>query len=363
MSFLNKKVINFDEKIFGLDLSDTSVKVFQIEKDGERHKIRSYYNQEIPRGSLEDGVIVDKQKIIFAIKEAIKKTGPKKINTRKVICSLPESKAFLRVISIPKMKESEACEAIKWEIEASIPLSVEQVYFDWQFIEGNKDKCDPSKQNILTVAVSKDVVDGFMDIFQEAGLDVYGLELESIAIVRSLIEKKATCDDVFLVIDFGAQRTSFIITEGNIPYFTSSIPFSSDGLTDAISKYLGISIDEAQEIKVKRGLENCFQDISVLGSIKPLLENLAVEIEKTIDFYINTSKGNSEIKKIILSGGGSNMKGLVPYLVKKINKDVEEGDPWINLNLGENLPSINKTNSAGYSTVVGLAMRGADYGD
>jgi type IV pilus assembly protein PilM len=361
MSFLNKKIVNFDEKIFGLDLSDISVKVFQIEKEGERHKIRSFYTQDIPKGSLEDGVIIDKDKIIYAIKEAVKKAGPKKINTRKVICSLPESKAFLRVISIPKMEESEAKEAIKWEVEASIPLSVDQVYFDWQFIEEDKEKKDLSRQNVLTVAVSKEVVDGFMGIFQEAGLDVYGLELESIAIVRSLIKKESENKEAFLVVDLGAQITSFIITEGNVPYFTSSIHFSSDGITDAISKSLGVANKEAEEIKIERGLENCAEDSSVLSAIEPLLENLTAEINKTIDFYVNTSKNNLEIKRVILSGGGSNMKGLVPYLVKKINKDVEEGDPWVNLDLGEELPSINKKKSAGFATVVGLALRGIEY--
>lgn len=363
MNFLNKNVINFDDKIFGLDLSDMSIKILQLEKNGDSFRVKSFSSQDIPSGILEEGVVADKEKIVSIIKESLKKAVPKKISTKKVICSLPESKAFLRVLSIPNMDEESAKEAIKWEIEASIPLSVDQVYYDWQFIENiDEDDSNKNKQSVLTVAVSKEVVDGLMDVFQSAGLEVYGLELESVASARSLIQDSPeNKEDAFLIVDLGARRTSFIVTKGNVPFFTSSIPFSSEGITDAISKDLGISREEAENMKISKGLEDCTNDRIILNSIEPLLENLTSEIEKTIDFYENMSEKEGSIKKIILSGGGANMKGLVAYLVKRLNREVEGGDPWINLNMKGELPPISRENSISYSTVVGLALRSCDY--
>ena len=66
-------------------------------------------------------------------------------------------------------------------------------------------------------------------------------------------------------------------------------------------------------------------------------------------------------KKIILCGGGANLKGFISYLTKKLGKEVELGNPWTNFNLENNLPIINKTNSVRYATVTGLAMRGLYY--
>ncbi len=362
--FLNESITNFRESIFGLDLSDISVKVFQLEKNGEKYEIRSFGSQSIPEKSFEDGVVIDKEKIILAIQEAVRKAGPKKINTKKVICSISESKAFLRVLNIPQMDEDSAKEAVKWEIEASIPLSIDNVYYDWQFINGenrnNQEVIGEKKQDILTVAVAKKTVDGLMEVLKGAGLDVYGLEPESIASVRSLIDKNESQESC-LIVDLGSKRTSFIITKGNIPFFTSSIHFSSEGITDALAKHFGISVEAAEKMKISKGLENSEEENSIIGVVKPILENLISEIEKTIDFFENISDGENKIKKIILSGGGANLKGLIPYLSTKLNKEIEGGDPWINLGLNEKLPPISRENSISYSTVIGLAISATEY--
>lgn len=358
MSFLTKKIINFEDTFFALDLSDLSVKVIQLEKDGKVDKIRSYASLDIPKGVIEDGVIVDKDKVKEIIKSVIKKAGPKKIKTRKVICSIPESKAFLRILNIPKMEEEEAQEAVKWEIEASIPLSVDQVYFDWQFLD-----IVEGKQNVLTVAVAKEIIDNLVEVAKAADLDVYGLEVESVASVRSLVPKDSPKEEISLTVDLGANRTSFIIAEGNVPYFTSSIPFSSEALSDAISKSLGVSGDEAERMKVIQGIEYSLENNSIFAIVKPLLENLSSEIEKSIDFYHEISKGSGEVKRIIICGGGSSLKGIVPYLTTKLSKEVTVGDPWINLNLGNKLPIIDRGSSMRYSTAVGLALKRIYYGD
>ncbi|HPN96828.1 MAG TPA: type IV pilus assembly protein PilM [Candidatus Moranbacteria bacterium] len=356
MSFFTKNIISFDDKFCAVDLSDLSVKIFQLEKDGRIDRVRGYAHADIPEGFLDDGRIMEKNKVAEIIKAAMKKTIPKKINTRKVICSIPESKAFLRIISIPKVNEEEAREAIKWEMEANIPLSSDQVYFDWQFLEEAG-----GKQNVLTAAVSKEIVDDTVEVLGLAGLEVYGMEVESIASVRSLIPFELS-KEVFLIVDIGARRTSFIISEGNLPSFTSSIPFSSEVISDSISKSLNIDKKEADKIKINQGIEHSFEENSIFNIIKPMLENLATEIEKTIDFYGGISKGSLEIKKIILCGGGSNLRGIVPYLTTRLCKDVMLGDPWVNLNFGNNLPIIDKNNSIKYTTAIGLALKGIKHG-
>jgi type IV pilus assembly protein PilM len=250
------------------------------------------------------------------------------------------------------MSEDEAQEAVKWEIEASIPLSVDQVYFDWQFLD-QKD----GKQNVLTVAVAKNAIDELIKTVSLAGFSVYGIEMESIASVRSLIPQKAKMEEAFLIVDMGAEKTSFIITESNIPYFTSSIPFSSNVITDSIADILNVSKEEAERIKTSRGIEHSFENNSIFNSIKPFLENLSVELQKTINFYQDMSKSQTKVNRIIISGGGANLKGLVQYLTARLAMEVILGDPWVNLNLGKNLPIVSRENSIRYATAIGLAMR------
>ena len=357
MSFFGKKIIGSEDEIFGLDLSDLSVKVFQMEKRKKKDIIRSFFLIDIPKGGVIDGKIMEKEMVSSVIKRAVEKAGPKRINTRKVVCSLPESKVFLRIITIPKVSELEAGEAIKWEIEANIPLAVDQVYYDWQFLRETG-----GKQDFLTVAVSKEIVDDLMDVLNLSGLEAYGLEMESIANSRSLIPSGAN-QEASLIIDLGARRTNFLIVEGNTPNFTSSVPFSSEGVTDAIAKSMNISFQEAEKVKAERGIEHSFENSSIFNAVKPLLENLSVEIEKTIDFYNGLSGSAAEVKRIIVCGGGSNLRGLLPYLTTRLCKEVSMGDPWINFNLGSNLPLISREKSVRYATAIGLALRGSHYGN
>lgn len=356
MSFLNKKIISFEPEVFGVDLSDLSVKVMQLERNGKLEKVRGYAVADIPAGYIQDGKIIDKDKVAAIIKDAVKKAGPQKIKGNRVICSLPESKAFLRIVSIPKMEKDEAKEAIKWEMEANIPLPIEQVYFDWQFLETDS----AQKQNVLTAAVSREIVDDFMDVLQKAGLEVYGLEVESIASARSLVPGEAQEQGGALIVDLGAQRTSFIMVERGVPNFTSSIPFSSESINDAISKGLNIDLLEAEKTKLSHGIADGKEN-PIFNVIKSLLENLVQEIERTLDFYAGISKENSAVEKVILCGGGSNLKGLVGYLGERLGKKIELGDPWINLKMGKSIPIISKENADRYSTAIGLALRGLDY--
>jgi type IV pilus assembly protein PilM len=359
MNFFRKKIISFDPQFIGLDVSNLSVKAFQIERDNVRDKIRSFSSVKIKNGTLENGKIIDKDEVVRAVKEVIEKAGPQKFNTKKVVCSLSESKVFLRIINIPKMEETEAQEAVKWEMEANIPLSIDSVYFDWQFISGGA----KNMQRVLTVAISREIVDDLVEVLEKAGLEPYIFEVDSIASVRSLLSE-AEENVLNLIVDMGATKTSFIVVENGIPCFTSSIPFSSENINDVVAKRLGLSdIKEAEKMKVKFGLEDCAENNPIQEFIRPVLENFIVELEKTSDFYISSLPEVREIDNIILCGGGASLKGLVPYLVKRLRKNVEIGDPWVNLNLGNNLPPITREEAIKFSTAIGLALRGLDYED
>ena len=359
MSFLTKKIINFEERYLSVDFSDLSLKLLQLEKTSGEDRVRSYFAVGLSSDCLSDGRITDKSKTAKLILAALSQAGPKKINTKKVICSLPESKIFLRIISIPRMEKKEIAEAIKWEIEASIPLSIDQIYYDWQLL-GEKD----GKQNILTVAVAREIADEILEILELANLKVCLLESESLALARSLIGKaKAKVDEAVLIVDLGAKMTNFIVAQNGVPFFTSSIPFSSDGVTDAIAKSLGVDNEEAQKIKFSRGLGKISEESSIFNSMQAYLESLTAEIEKSIDFYQSLGgKESVKIKKILICGGGANLKGLLTYLIKRLGREVSFGDPWINLNFGQRLPSISKERAIQFTTAIGLALRGSGEG-
>lgn len=358
MSFLQKKIINLFPTSFGLDLSDLSVKAVWLERNGNHETIASYGSVPLPAGAIMDGEIVDEEAVKQGIQNLLEKAGPKKISTRRVICSLPETKAFLRIIVLPRMKEEEVKEAIKWEIEANIPLTLDQVYYDWQILDLNLTD-EKDKMSVLVVAISRTSVDQFQEVLEGAGLIPLGLETESVAEARSLLlegdERRTT-----LIVDIGDRRSSFLIAVGNSPCFTSSVPLSSQMMTDAISKSLQISFDDAETMKIKHGLGSLAEKNPTFIACEPILESIAVEIEKSVDFFLTNFPVVEKIDHIVFCGGGSNMHGLLPYMAKRLGRPVEAGNPWVNLRLGKRLPLIDRDHSVQYSTAIGLALRGLD---
>ena len=218
---------------------------------------------------------------------------------------------------------------------------------------------EKGKMSVLVVAVARSVVDQFQAVLESAGLEVVGLETESIAQARSLLAEKAE-NSTTLIVDIGDRRTSFLISIGSTPCFTSSVPLSSQMITDAISKSMHLSFQEAEELKIKHGLGSLALKSPVLKAAEPVLENMAVEIEKSIDFYTNNLKYSTTIDSIVLCGGGSNMNGLLPYMTRRLGRPVEFGNPWVNVRLGREIPLIDRRRSVQYSTAIGLALRGLD---
>ena len=361
MSFLTKKIFDFAGTAMGLDLNDLTVRVIQFEREGRKDRLVGYASASIAPGSVSDGEILKKDQVIAAIHNALEKAGPDKIKSKKVICSLPETKAFLRIISIPKMEKKEAREAIKWEIEANIPLALDQVYYDWQILDENI-SAEKNKMDVLVVAISKKTVDQFMEVLEGAGLEVVGLEIESVAQARSLLASGNNGGAV-LIIDFDERRTGFFIASKGTPCFTSSIPVSSQSLNDSISKTLSVSLADAEKTRFSHGIGSDFKNSDIFFAVKPVLENLISEIERSIDFFLSELKYSGSVDEIIICGKEAATKGIVPYVSKRLGKKVVLGDPWVNVNIGRKLPEIERNLSVEYATAIGLALKGLNYED
>jgi Tfp pilus assembly PilM family ATPase len=92
----------------------------------------------------------------------------------------------------------------------------------------------------------------------------------------------------------------------------------------------------------------------------PALVDLIQQIEKYIDYYqihalsADLPERERKIQKIIISGGGANLKGLKEFLELELKIPVEIGNPLINLGEVKNFP---KEKSLSFTTAIGLASR------
>ena len=351
MKFFSKKIIDFADNAVGLSITDDRVRVIYLED----RRIMSYNSIYVPDGIVADGEVVNKNELFKLIDKSFKEARPRKIKNKKVRIALSEEKSFLRLISMPQMEEKEINEAIKWEIEANIPLSLDQVYYDWQLIKDTFLE-DEGEVKVLVLAAAKRIVDQYLEILEGFGLEVIGIESETTALTRSLLNERNT-GKTSLIINIDKNKTSFIFAVNNIPCFTSSIPVSEKNVIGAIAKKFNISDNKAEEIERKDGIGSFFEDDALFEAIKPVLDGLIDEIKKTIDFYLDGLKYTNAVDDVIICGKLSKAKGMIPYLSRNLGKEVIEGDVRNGMRQSvRDIPIINKDESIKYAAAIGLSL-------
>ncbi|KPJ73657.1 hypothetical protein AMJ48_00400 [Parcubacteria bacterium DG_74_1] len=370
------RFLTLEPEAIGLDISDLSLKIINLKKRGKFYGLASFGEERIKPGIIKRGEIRDEEKLAEIIKVAIKKVKGEKLDTKYIIASLPEEKSFLQIIQMPRMPEEDLKSAVIYEAENYIPLPIDQVYLDFEIIPSIQD--DSSNFSILLAAMPKKIVDSYISSFKRARLQPKALEIESLSIVRALIRSEVIASPV-LVIDLGETRTTFIVFAGHAVRFTSSIPVSSGSFDEIISKNLGVSLTEAERLKIKYGLEERLEfkikeketeirkgQGKIFETLIPALVDLIQQIKRHLEYYQThadykqLSLNNKGITKILLCGGGANLKGLSELLALELKIPVEIANPWVNILPGgqKETPELSAKKSLGYTTALGLALRG-----
>ncbi len=344
---------------FGLDISDLSMRMVKLAKKGDSLKLASFGSWTIPSGIIEEGEIKDKKTLAQIIKKSLREVQGEKLKLKSVVCSLPEEKSFLDVIQLPQVKQEELRTAVGYEIENYIPLSVEEVYFDCEIIKSVSEH--PKYLEVLITATPKKIVDSYLEVLKMGGLLARVFEVECLSIARALVPRAKSLKPL-LLIDFGGTRTTFIIFSGQNLRFTSTIPVSSQKLTESISRTLKIDLKKAEKLKRQHGLEG---EKKVFEAMVPPLTDLVEQIKTHLDYYRSHEKGDKRVHngrklgKILLCGGGANLKGLVGFLAQNLKVGIELGNPWANIleTPLKEVPELSFKESLGYTTALGLALR------
>lgn len=359
--------LNLNPEIVAVDVNDSSLRMVKLLKKHKGFQLVSFGEIELPLGLVKEGVIQEQDKFAKVIKEAFEALKASSFRGNYVAVSLPEEKSFSQIIQMPRMSEHELESAVPFEIENYIPLTVDQVYLGFQTIDEQKGHSNTNHLDLLINVMPRPIIDSYVYSFKKAGLVPCILEIESQSIVRALTKIGEAMPPV-IFIDFGETRTSFIIYSENSIRFTSSIPISSKQLTEAIANAFGISFAKAEEAKIKYGLltRKGEKDHGIAKVLEPILSDLSEQIKKYIVFYRNHVTQNhvqskNVIEKIIISGGGANLKGFGDFLAKKINLPVEIGNPLINIQplKKQHDKLIYGHKILSFTTALGLALRGA----
>ena len=338
-----------EASVLGVDIGTSSIKIVQLRKEKERAILQTYGELAIgPYSKLKIGQAtkVSEEVIVEALKDILKEANAK---AKTAVVSIPLASSFITVINLPSSVEGDISEVIKIEARRYIPIPLSEVALDWWVIPDDKEK---KIIQILLAAIHRDTINIYKNIISRAGLKAKAYEIECFSMIRSCLGRETS---PVAVLDFGASTTKLAIIDYGIMKVTHSISHGSQELTLALSRSLNIDFSRAEEMKREIGLSDLPEHKEVVSILEPVLEYIFAEVNRFIkDFQ---KKSNRSVGKLILSGGGSLLNGLIDFSIKKFTIEVELADPFAKVEYPVFLSNAIKGGGANFSVATGLALR------
>ena len=123
-------------------------------------------------------------------------------------------------------------------------------------------------------------------------------DLEILASFRGIM--RAFPSQPIALLDIGANTGNLgIFTQRGLEY-SCTIPLAGKALTENISQALAISIEEAENIKLREGISGL---VEVRNALIPVLDRLIAEVRNNLEYF--KEKNKIEVRDLLVLGGGS----------------------------------------------------------
>lgn len=275
-----------------------------------------------------------------------------------VVTGVSGHSVILKNIVLPAMTREELEESIDWHAEEHIPYDLADVSLDYQITAESSEST-----NVLIAACKRERIDNIKQAIQLAGKTPVVIDVDTFALQNCYeINYNPTNEDVVTLLNIGASTMNVNIVKGTRSLFTRDITVGGSQFTDVLQRSLGLNFQQAEA--VKRGVADAVEGLEE-KSIEPLMNNVteivAMEIQKTFDFYrATTEDSETVIQKILISGGGSKLVGLAQELSHRLELPVEILDPFRNIKVDKKKFDPDYLNEIvpEMAVAVGLAVRG-----
>jgi type IV pilus assembly protein PilM len=342
-------------EIVGIDIGSSSVKFVQIKEKKGTYHLQNLGILPLSPEAIVDNTLMDSSSIAETIKQLLANLDSK---ANEATCSVSGNSVIIRRISMSAMSPQELEEQIQWELEQYIPFDINDVHVDTQILD--VDAMDPSKMYVLLVASKKDIVNDYLAVFNEAGIKLAIMDVDSFALLNTFeINYGVNQSEVLALFNIGAGIMNIVIVKNGFPLFTRDVQMGGNLYTQEIQKQFGVSSDEAERMKINLSRED---DPRVRDLVSRVNETLAQEVRRSLDFYNSTAGEGGRISKIYLAGGGAKISMLPELISQKLGIPVEIINPFLKIEVNEKDFDSEYLQEIGplVTVAIGLATRRPD---
>jgi type IV pilus assembly protein PilM len=365
-SFLSGLFKKQSDSVLGVDIGSSSIKVVQLRKHGAKAILETYGELALgPYAGVEIGRATNlpQEKVIEALKDVLREA-----NTGTKACgfSIPASSSLLSFIKMPNVDQKQLAAMIPLEARKYIPVPISEVMLDWTIVpreetsvsdfekkpEDKKAEEGIGTVDVLLAVIHNDIITKFSQIVETAQLEASLFEIEIFSSMRSVLEQSL---DAQMVFDMGAGSTKLYIIERGTLKASHTVNRGSQEITLALSRALGLPVGEAEHMKRTVGLSQDEKYKNMKDIITLNLDYIFSETNRVILNY--QKKYNRSISRVVLTGGGALLKGLLDLARNHFQTEVVLGDPFSKTEAPAFLENILKNAGPEFAVAIGLALK------
>ncbi|MBT8329567.1 MAG: type IV pilus assembly protein PilM [Desulfofustis sp.] len=309
--------------VVGVDIGSHSVKVCQLKRADKAYSIVTLGSVILPEGAVDDGALVEPEMVASAISNLFKNL---KIKNKKVGISISGYSVIVKKVNLAVMGEKEMEDHIMTEAEQYIPFDIQDVYIDFQDLKTNKDGYE--RTDVMLVAAKKEIVDDYLNMLESIGLQATIVDIDGFALENTYEYNTPKTENVALI-DIGASKMNINIISKGMSVVARDIVVGSRQLTERIMGQFDLEFEEAEALKLGVNPPDD-KDKELQEIYSAVCTQWIFEVKKAIDLY-HSNFSDAPLSRIVLSGGGSKVEGLIDYLYQETNIEVEQFNPFNNM--------------------------------
>lgn len=297
----------------GLDIGSSYIKVAKV--SGDKVEMASVIPNKLGKANLES-----EQDVLLMTTELKEFFGTLDLSPSKIRIVIPEGIVYTRVIQMPSLSQAELSNAIKYEAEQYVPVSLAEVELSYEVVSRQGKGTDDEKMQVLLVASPNKYLNQLVNVMSKLSIEPEYIEPEAIATARIVIMQKAQPVNTMLL-TLGAVTSSISIFSGQDIIFAHRIDTGSAAFTRAIATSLSLPVPQAEEYKRSYGVKSDVLEGKLKEAVAPLTNNLISEIKKAFSFVVSSNL-NTKPTRLVVSGGGSLLPGLIQLLSQNTGLEV-----------------------------------------
>jgi type IV pilus assembly protein PilM len=320
------------QEIVGLKIGGSQLAAARVVNNGgSRAKVVQLARQPLEAGVVVSGEVRDVAALARALDGFFTEN---KLPRRGIRLGVGTNRIGVRALDVDGIGDEKQLEnAIRFRAHEAMSIPMDEAVLDYHVVKETVNDSGAVSRRIVLAAAYREPIDLFVEACRAAKIELAAIDVEAFALLRALAPSNGTASEAAIVaVSLGHDRSTLAISDGAMCDFMRVLEWGGAKIDVAISRELGLTLEEAVELKLELALTGDLQadDDPRLGRARDAvireLQILSRELIASLQFY-QSQPGSLPISEMLVTGGTTRLPGLTEELHRLVRVPVRIVDP------------------------------------